>query len=47
VIVNSRPMRPGFVLADLFPALGDRLAHAFGIVDFQRRKVGAAPSRGA
>ena len=43
VIVNSRPMRPWFALAELFPALGDRLMHAFGIVDFQRRKVGAPP----
>ena len=42
-IVNSRPMRPWFALAELFPALGDRLMHAFGIVDFQRRKVGAPP----
>jgi short-subunit dehydrogenase len=43
VIVNSRPMRPWFALAELFPTLGDRLMHAFGIVDFQRRKVGAPP----
>jgi hypothetical protein len=43
VIVNSRPMRPWFALAELFSTLGDRLMHAFGIVDFQRRQVGAPP----
>jgi len=43
VIVNSRPLRPWLALAELFPTLGDRLMHVFGIVEFQRRKVGAPP----
>ena len=41
LIVNSRPLRPLFALAQLFPALGDWTMRRLGVVEFQRRKVGA------
>lgn len=41
VIVNSRPLRPAFALAELFPCVGDWIMRRIGIVEFQRRKVGA------
>lgn len=40
VIVNSRPLRPAYALAELFPTMRDRLMHLLGVVSFQRRKVG-------
>ncbi len=39
VIVNSRPLRPAFALAELFPALGDWLMHRLGVVDLQYMKA--------
>ena len=41
VIVSSRALRPMLALAALSPALGDWLLRRSGIVEFQRRKVGA------
>lgn len=41
VIVNSHPLRLAFALAEVFPTLGDWLLHKTGVVEFQRRKVGA------
>jgi short-subunit dehydrogenase len=40
VIVNSRPLRPAYALAELFPTMRDRLVCLLGVVNFQRRKVG-------
>jgi short-subunit dehydrogenase len=40
VIVNSRPLRPAYALAELFPTMRDRLVRLLGVVNFQRRKVG-------
>jgi len=40
VIVNSRPMRPVFALAQLFPRLGDWIIRRSGVAEFQRKKVG-------
>lgn len=40
IIVNSRPLRPAFALAALFPKAGDWLMHRVGVVEFQRKKVG-------
>lgn len=41
IIVNSRPLRPAFALAALFPRAGDWLMHRLGVIEFQRKKVGA------
>ena len=41
IIVNSRPLRPAFALAALFPKAGDWLMHRLGVVEFQRKKVGS------
>jgi len=40
VIVSSTPQRLFYALKELSPALGDRIMHKSGAVDFQRRKVG-------
>jgi short-subunit dehydrogenase len=42
VIVSSQALRPLLALAALSPALGDWLVRRLGIVEFQRRKVGAS-----
>jgi short-subunit dehydrogenase len=39
-IVNSRPMRPLLALAELLPSVADSIMRLFGVVEFQRRKVG-------
>jgi short-subunit dehydrogenase len=41
VIVNSRPIRAVFALAQLFPRLADWIIGRSGIAEFQRKKVGA------
>jgi short-subunit dehydrogenase len=40
VIVNSLPLRLPYALRELSPTLGDWLLYKFGVVDFQRKKVG-------
>ncbi|HEX9053090.1 MAG TPA: SDR family NAD(P)-dependent oxidoreductase [Anaeromyxobacter sp.] len=45
IIVNSVPVRPLLALAALFPRAGNWLLARTGIVEFQRRKVAAAPAR--
>ena len=39
IIVNSMPIRPLLSLGQLFPGFADVIVRAFGIPDFQKRKV--------
>ena len=38
-VVNSRPMKPAFILGLLFPSTYDWLMEALGVTAFQKRKV--------
>ncbi len=40
VVVNSRPLRPLFMLSELSPSFGDWMMRKSGAVEFQRKKVG-------